>query len=40
MANKISIAQVLLLLTDDLEAAVTVRIVLHNSSLAHLYLTQ
>ena len=40
MANKISIAQVLLLLTDDLEAAVTVRIVLYNSSLAHLYLTQ
>ena len=35
MANKISITEVLLLLTDDLEVEVTVRIVLYNSSLAH-----
>ena len=35
MANKIRITKVLLLLTDDLEVGLTVRIALHNSSLAH-----
>ena len=35
MANKISTTEVLLLLTNDLEVEVTVRIVLYNSSLAH-----